>query len=87
LISARRFQCSPKGRRYVWIRDALAPLEDRLAPKAFERLVHGNAITSGIEALVTLVDLAPVPRRRAVEIMRWSAQALLKTALAEAAED
>jgi AcrR family transcriptional regulator len=70
-----------KGRRYLWIRDALEPLRGRLPSAEFERLVHAISITVGIEALVTLVDLAQLSRQSAVEVMRWSALALLKAAL------
>lgn len=75
-----------KGRRYIWIRDALKPLRGELSRRVFDRLVHGISVTIGIEALVTLVDLAGLSRKRAVEVMRWSAAAQLKSALAEAAE-
>lgn len=71
-----------KGRRYLWIEDALEPLRDRLAPPELERLVHAIAIVVGIEALVTLVDLGHLSRERALEVTRWSAQALLGAALA-----
>lgn len=76
-----------KGRRYLWIEDALEPLRRRLSPAAFERLVHAVSVVAGIEALVTLVDLAHQSRERAVEVVRWSARALLRTALAEADEE
>ena len=41
------------------------------------------SITVGIEALITLVDLAQLSREGAVEVMRWSALALLRAALKE----
>lgn len=72
-----------KGRRYLWIRDALEPLRERLPPADLERLVHAISTTVGIEALVTLIDLAHLSRERAVEVMRWSALALLRSALRE----
>ncbi len=72
-----------KGRRFLWIRDALQPLGDRLSEARFDTLVHALATTIGIEALVTLTDLAGLTRERAVEVMRWSAQALLRAALSE----
>jgi AcrR family transcriptional regulator len=72
-----------KGRRYVWIRDALVPLETRLSKRDFERLVRAIGAVIGIEALVTHVDLGKLSRKQAVEVMRWSAQALLQVALAE----
>src|SRR5260370_42220836 len=37
----------------------------------------------GIEALVWLTDIAGLSRREAVQLMRWSASALLRSALAE----
>jgi hypothetical protein len=74
-----------KGRRYLWIRDALEPLQDRLAKAEFDRLVHAIAVAIGIEALVTLVDMGGLSREQAVEVTRWSAQALLEYAMAESA--
>ena len=74
-----------KGRRYLWIREALDPLRSRLPPAELERLVHAIAASVGVEALVALVDLGGVEPERAVDIMRWSAQALLRAALADAA--
>lgn len=71
------------GRRYLWIEDALEPLRDHLPRAELERLVHAISVTIGIEALVTLVDLAGLSRKRAVEVMRWSAQALLRSAVAD----
>lgn len=76
-----------KGRRFIWITEALEPLRDRLARSEFERLVHAVSAAVGIEALVTLTDLAGLSRERAVEVMRWSARALLRAALAEAGEE
>ncbi|MGD8729649.1 MAG: TetR/AcrR family transcriptional regulator [Gemmatimonadota bacterium] len=73
-----------KGRRYLWIEEALEPVRGRLTPEEFRRLVHGISFGVWVEALVTLVDLAGLTRERAVEVMRWSAQALLRTALEEA---
>lgn len=73
-----------KGRRYLWIEDALDPLRDRLSESELARLVHAVAATVGIEALVTLIDLGGLSRERAVEVTRWSARALLRAALAEA---
>ena len=69
-----------KGRRFIWIEDALEPLRQRLPAGEFERLVNAVAAVVGIEAFVTLTDLAGVSRARAVEIMRWSARALLRAA-------
>ncbi len=75
-----------QGLRIPWIEDALAPLEEQLAPAELRRLVHALAATVGIEALVTLTDLVGLPAEDAVEVMRWSARSLLRAALAEAEE-
>jgi AcrR family transcriptional regulator len=72
-----------KGRRIVWISEALAPLRDDLTKSEFDRLVMAIAAAVGIDALVWLVDVAGLSRARAVEQMRWSALGLLRAALAE----
>lgn len=69
------------GRRFIWIEDALEPLRGQLPAGEFERLVHSLAAVVGIEALVTLTDLAGLSPSRAVEVMRWSARALLRAAM------
>ncbi|HUF11554.1 MAG TPA: helix-turn-helix domain-containing protein [Longimicrobiales bacterium] len=75
-----------KGRRFIWLEDALAPVQDRLGERELGRLVNALATVVGIEALVTLIDLGGLPRDQAVEVMRWSARSLLWAALQEAAE-
>lgn len=75
-----------KGRRFLWIEDALEPLRARLPEDRFERLVHAISTTIGIEALVTLIDLGGLSRKRAVEVMRWSANALLRSSLTNPAD-
>lgn len=73
-----------QGRRFLWLRDALEPVRDVLAPGEFDRLVHAIAASIGIEALVALMDLGELTPDEAVEVMRWSAQALLQQALGDA---
>lgn len=70
-----------KGRRFLWIEEALEPLRNHVAAADFECLVHAVAAAAGIEALVTLTDLGGLSRERAVDVMRWSTQALLRAAL------
>lgn len=72
-----------KGRRFIWLDDALAPVRRRLGKARYERLVQALGATIGIEALVALIDLGGLSRQRAVEVMRWSARALLQSALGE----
>lgn len=73
-----------KGRAIGWIGEALSPLRRRLPERDLERLVLSIRTAIGIEALVWLTDVAGLPRREAIELMRWSARALLRSALAEA---
>ena len=72
------------GRAIVWIEEALAPLRGRLPDPALHRLALAIRSAVGIEALVWLTDVARLSREEAVEMMAWSATALLRSALAEA---
>jgi AcrR family transcriptional regulator len=75
-----------QGRAIGWIEKALTPLQARLDPPELRRLVLAIRAACGIEALVWLTDVAELSRQEASELMRWSALALLRTALAEADE-
>jgi Bacterial regulatory proteins, tetR family len=74
-----------KGRRIRWVAEALQPLHGQLGELELDRLTNAIAATVGIDSLVWLTDIAGLSRAEAVELMRWSARALLLTALAEAA--
>jgi AcrR family transcriptional regulator len=71
-----------KGVRLTWIEEALEPVRDALDAGEFRRLIHAIAAVIGIEAMTVLVDLAGLPRTEAVDVIRWSARALLRSALA-----
>jgi AcrR family transcriptional regulator len=75
-----------QGRVIGWLKDALDPLRGQLSDQALERLVYAVRATAGIEALVWLCDIAGLSREEASDLMRWSARALLRAALAEAGE-
>ena len=75
-----------QGRAIGWIGEALAPLRGQLSPSTLRRLVLAIRSACGIEALVWLTDVAGLSRQEAGELMRWSALALLRTALAESDE-
>jgi hypothetical protein len=47
--------------------------------------VHAIAAAVGIDALVWLTDIAGVSREEAVDVMRWSARALLRATVTEGA--
>jgi len=70
-----------QGRGIHWIEDALAPLRGYLSEAELHRLVLAIRATIGIEALVWLTDVGELSRTDAVATMRWSAQALLRSAL------
>jgi AcrR family transcriptional regulator len=72
-----------KGRAIGWIGEALSPLRGQLTERDLRRLVLAIRSAAGIEALVWLTDIAGLSRREAVQLMRWSASALLQSALAE----
>lgn len=74
-----------QGRAIAWINEALEGVRHELAEHEMRRLVLGVRATIGIESLVWLVDIARLDRNDAVELMRWSAQALLAKALSDAA--
>jgi AcrR family transcriptional regulator len=71
------------GRRIGWVADALTPLRGQLPERELQRLVLAIASAVGIDALVWLTDIAGLSRPQAAELMRWSARALLQTALAD----
>jgi AcrR family transcriptional regulator len=73
-----------KGRRIIWVEDALGPIRSDLGPRRFRRLVRAIAATIGIEVLVWMTDVAKMSRDEAAAVMRWSASALLSAALDEA---
>ncbi|HEY2598023.1 MAG TPA: TetR/AcrR family transcriptional regulator [Candidatus Dormibacteraeota bacterium] len=72
-----------KGRAVGWIAEALAPLRARLSDRDLRRLAIAIRSVAGIEALVWLTDIAGLSRQEAVDLMRWSARALLRSALAD----
>jgi AcrR family transcriptional regulator len=66
-----------KGRAIVWFEEALEPLQAELGDSGVHRLALAVRSAVGIESLVWLTDVAGLSRDEAVELMRWSAQALL----------
>ncbi|MDQ3155626.1 MAG: TetR family transcriptional regulator [Actinomycetota bacterium] len=72
-----------QGRAIGWIAEALEPLADRMTEAELLRLVLAIRSATGIEALVWLTDVADVSRADAVELMRWSAQSLLRAAVTD----
>jgi AcrR family transcriptional regulator len=76
-----------KGRAIAWIEEALDPLRAQVSESEIRRLVFAIRSAIGIEALVWLTDIAGLSREEAADLMRSSARALLRSALADARED
>jgi AcrR family transcriptional regulator len=72
-----------QGRAIGWITEALAPLSTRMSDTQRRRLAIAIRSAAGIEALVWLTDIAGLSRKEAVQVMRQSARALLRSALAD----
>jgi AcrR family transcriptional regulator len=72
-----------QGRAIGWIAEALAPLDSRMSEAQLHRLALAIRSAAGIEALVWLTDVAGLSRKQATEVMRQSARALLRSALAD----
>jgi AcrR family transcriptional regulator len=73
----------PRGRAIGWIEDAIAPLRDAHPDADVHRLALAIRAAVGIEALVWLTDVGGLSRDEAAGVMRWSACALLRSALAD----
>jgi AcrR family transcriptional regulator len=71
------------GRAIGWIEEALAPLRGQMSEQELRRVVLAIRSAVGIEALVWLTDIASLSRDEAVDLMHWSARALLRSALRE----
>jgi AcrR family transcriptional regulator len=72
-----------QGRAIKWIEEALAPLGATSTDAQIHRLALAIRSATGIEALVWLLDVAGLSPDDAVELMRWSAQAMLRSAVAD----
>jgi AcrR family transcriptional regulator len=68
-------------RRVEWIERAIAPLRERLDADAFERLVSALSLVIGWEAFVVLSDVRGLPRGEQLDVVVWSARAMVRAAL------
>ncbi len=73
----------PGGRAIGWIEDALAPLRETQSDAEVHRLALVIGAAVGIETLVWLTDVGGLSRDEAAAVMRWSARALLRSALTD----
>ena len=72
-----------QGRGIKWIEEALTPLRAEMSDADVHRLSLAIRSATGIEAFVWLVDVAGLSREDAADLMRWSARALLQSAVVE----
>lgn len=72
-----------QGRAIGWISEALDPVRDQLTDQGVASLSRAIRSAIGIEALVWLTDIGGLTRAEAAAQMRWSARALLRSALAD----
>lgn len=76
-----------QGRAIKWIEEALAPLRTEMSDTELHRLALAIRSACGIEALVWLTDVAGLSSDDATDLMRWSARAMLQSALADKPTD
>ncbi|MEY2431077.1 MAG: hypothetical protein QOC92_802 [Acidimicrobiaceae bacterium] len=74
-----------QGRAIKWIEEALAPLQPDVSAADLHRLAVAIRSATGIEALVWLTDVAGLSHDDAIDLMRWSALAMLTAALKDRA--
>ena len=72
-----------QGRGIKWIEEALVPLQPEMSAAEVHRLAIAIRSATGIEAMVWLTDVAGLSSHDAVDLMRWSARAMLTAALAD----
>ena len=81
-------EASPRvraGRRRRWLEDALDPLRETLPPASWRRLQNALALTLGIDGVVVLKDVCGLDNEEALDVLRWTALAILDVATREAA--
>ena len=75
------------GRRRRWLEDALEPLRGTLPPASWSRLQNALALTLGIDSVVVLKDVCGLDSEEALDVLRWTALAILDAAVREAAAE
>ncbi len=70
-----------QGRVIPWLVEALEPLRAELGDDGVKRVAVAIRSAIGIEALVWLTDVAGQTHAEAADTMRWSARAMLTSAL------
>jgi AcrR family transcriptional regulator len=76
-----------RGNRRELLREALKPLRARIGRQAFDRLAQSLSLIFGTEALVVLKDIWGLDGEGARRVAVWSADALVRAAIAESTAD
>ena len=71
-----------QGRAIGWIDEALSPLRSWMPEPELRRLILAIRSATGIEARVWLTDIAGLSSDDATDLMRWSARAMYRSAIA-----
>ena len=71
------------SRRLDWIAEAIEPVRHQLGKARFRRLVSALSLCVGYDAVFALRDMQGLTAEAVERVTRWSARALLRTALAE----
>jgi AcrR family transcriptional regulator len=71
-----------RGHRIDLLREAIAPLRDKLSDAAFDRLTKALSLLFGIEALIVLKDIWGVDAEVTQDVVLWAADLLITGAAA-----
>lgn len=76
---------APRSRatRRILLSKALQPLERKFAKPELLRLAQALSLVFGIESIVVLSDVWRFEGEKAADVIKWAADALVRTALAE----
>lgn len=72
-----------RGHRVDLLKDAIAPLKDRLPPREFKRLAQALSLIFGVEVLIVLKDIWGLDSRKRMSVAQWAAGALVRAAVVE----
>src|SRR5690606_13900208 len=75
-----------RGHRVDLLKDALAPLEGKLAPARLARLAQALSPVCGVEVLTVLKQIWALDGQETQSVAQWAAGALVHAALEEDAE-
>jgi AcrR family transcriptional regulator len=73
-----------RGQREEILTVTLAPLRDKLEPRAWKRLLKALSVVYGIEPMIVLKDICGASDRETEAVVRWMMDALVDAALRQA---